>query len=156
MSHISKAWYLKWLVWLIVAAVVISGIGAFVNPKGSGDSALAPEPTQSTTPTGADPPTEVAPLDLVAFLPELGIAVESVEMSARKAYIYLQTETTKEQAQQIAIDAMRYICDHAVQYGCSPSAASRMAISDGASPATPGYDVDECPFGFATDDVCAN
>ncbi|KXC06434.1 hypothetical protein [Microbacterium hominis] len=153
-SATGKAWYLKWWVWLIAAAVVIGGIGALVNPEGNETSAPAPEPSQNTPPTEAETPTDVAPLDLEAFLTESGVAFESAEMSARKAYIYVPTETTNEQAQQIANDTMLHICDHAVQAGDSAPAANRVEVSDGVSPATPGYNANEHPSGFATDELC--
>ncbi len=149
-----KAWYLKWWVWLIAAIVVIGGIGALINPEDGSSPSGAIKPTEPAPAEPSETPPQVAPLDLEAFLTESGIAFESAELSARKAYIYVPTETTNEQAQQIADDAMLYICNHAAQAGDSAPAANRVEVSDGVSPATPDYDVDEHPSGFATDDVC--
>lgn len=151
-----KAWYLKWWVWLIAALLVIGGISALVNPNGDSNPLTVTEPTQATPtePTVSETPAEVAPLDLEAFLAESGVAFDSAEISARKAYIYVPTETTNEQAQQIAEDAMLYLCDHAAQAGDNFPAANRVEVSDGVSPISSGYHAAEHPSGFATDDLC--
>lgn len=152
----NKAWYLKWWVWLIAVVVVIGGISAIVNPKGDGNSSGAAQPTQTapTDPVASETPAEAAPLDLEAFLTESGVAFESAKISARKAYIYVPTETTNQQAQQIAENAMLYLCDHATQAGDNLPAANRVEVSDSVSIHSEGYSAAEHPSGFATDDVC--
>ncbi len=151
-----KPWYLKWWVWLIAAFLVVGGISAIVNPNGDDNPPAAAEPTQkaATEPTASETPAEVAPLDLEAFLTESGVTFDSVSLSAGKAYIYVPTETTNEQAQQIAEEAMLYLCDHAAQAGDNFPAANRVEVSDGVSPLTSGYSAAEHPSGFVTGDVC--
>ncbi|MCS3844783.1 hypothetical protein [Microbacterium sp. AK031] len=147
---------MKWWVWLIAALIAAGGISALINPSGDMDPSAASQPTQ-TDPTGPSTPlpaAESAPLDLEAFLNESGIAFESVSMSARKAVIYVPIETSNEQAQQIANDAMLYVCKHAAETGESAPAANRVEVSDGVSPASPDYDAAEHPSGFATEEVC--
>lgn len=146
-----KAWYTKWWVWLIAAALVAGSISALINPNGDAKPSAAPQSTQTAP---AETPPQPDPLDLERFLTESGVAFDSTSLSARKAYIYVPTETTNEQAQQIANDAMLYICDHATQSGDSSPAASRVEVSDGVSASTPGYSAAEHPSGFATEEVC--
>lgn len=151
----SKPWYMKWWAWLIAGVLVIGGIGALVNPSGE-QPTTAVQPTQ-TTPAEPAPSASApapAPLDLEAFLTESGIDFDSVSLSARKVYIYVPTETTNEQAQQIATDAMRYVCEHAEQAGDKHPAANRVEVSDSVSPNSAGYDAAEHPSGFATEDAC--
>ncbi|WP_456286233.1 hypothetical protein M1D46_00450 [Microbacterium sp. JZ70] len=152
----SKPWYLKWWVWLIAVFLVVGGISAIVNPNGTSTTPAVAEPTQDapTEPTASETPAEVAPLDLEAFLAESGVTFESATISAGKAYIYVPTETTNEQAQQIANDAMLYLCDHAAQAGDSYPAANRVEVSDSVSIYSEGYHAAEHPSGFATDDIC--
>lgn len=147
-----KAWYMKWWVWLVAAVVVIGGVGALVNPAGSDAPSGASQPTQDV-PT--ESPTET-PLDLEAFLTESGVAFDSAELSAGKAWIYVPTATTNEQAQQIANDAMHYICDYATRAGDKYPAANRVEVGDGVSINTPGYKAADHPSGFATDEVCGD
>jgi hypothetical protein len=64
------------------------------------------------------------------------------------------TETTNEQAQQIANGAMLYICEHATQAGDSSPSANRVEVSDGVSPTSPDYNAADHPSGFAAQDVC--
>ncbi|MER7797617.1 hypothetical protein [Microbacterium sp. NPDC096154] len=151
-----KAWYLKWWVCLIAAFLVAGGISAIVNPTGTGSPQTTAQPTQAAPAVSAasETPAEVAPLDLGAFLAESGVTFDSVSLSAGKAYIYVPTETTNELAQQIAEEAMLYLCDHAAQAGDNFPAANRVEVSDGVSPLTSGYSAAEHPSGFATDDVC--
>lgn len=151
-----KAWYMKWWVWVIAAVVVVGGVGAVINPTGDGPSSGAPEPTQNApaAPTASGRPAQLEALDLHAFLTESGVAFESAAISAGKARIYVPTETTNEQAQQIANEAMLYICEHATQAGDSSPAANRVEVSDSVSVNSPDYDAADHPSGFATDDVC--
>ena len=151
-----KAWYMKWWVWLIAAAVVVGGVNAVNNPSSDGDPSGAPQSTQDVPaqPTTSETPAQSAPLDLEAFLTRSGVAFDSARISARKAWIYVPTETTNEQAQQIANEAMLYICDHATQAGDSSPAANRVEVSDNVSIYAPNYNAAEHPSGFATDEVC--
>lgn len=155
-SALRKAWYMRWWVWLIAVVLVAGGISALVNPSGDETFSGASEPMQTAPaePTASAPPTQTAALDLEAFLTESGVAFDSAKLSARKAYVYLPTEATNEQAQQIANDTMLYICDHAAQAGDSFPAANRVEVSDGVSPVSPDYSAADHPSGFATDDVC--
>jgi len=152
----SNPWYLKWWVWLIAAFLVAGGISAIVNPNGTNTTPAVAEPTQDAPTESAvsETPAEVAPLDLEAFLTQSGVTFDSAEISARKAYIYVPTETTNEQAQQIANDAMLYLCDYATQAGDSFPAANRVEVSDGVSPVSEGYHAADHPSGFATDELC--
>lgn len=150
-----KAWYTKWWVWLVAAVVVVGGVGAVINPTSDGNAGVS-QPTQNVhlARTASGTPTELAPLDLEAFLTESGIAFESTRLSARKLMIYVTTETSNEQAQQIANDAMLYICDHATQAGDSSPAANRVEVSDGISVSSPNYNAADHPSGFATEEIC--
>ena len=151
-----KAWYMKWWVWLVAAAVVVGGVSAVINPSGDGNPPGASQPTQNVPaePTASETPAQPAPLDLEAFLTGSGVAFDSARISARKAWIYVPTETTNEQAQQIANDAMLYICDHAAQAGDASPAANRAEVSDSVSIYSPDYNAADHPSGFATDEVC--
>lgn len=149
-----KPWYMKWWVWAVAAAVVVGGVNAVINPTGDGGTSGVPQPTQTAEPTASEIPASPAPLDLEAFLTESGVAFESARMFARKAVIYVPTETTNEQAQQIATDAMLYICDHAVRADDKFPAANRVEVSDDVSPASPDYDAADHPSGFANDEAC--
>ncbi|WP_347756825.1 hypothetical protein [Agrococcus sp. ProA11] len=102
----------------------------------------------------SEPAAETAPLDLEAFLSESGVVFDSARFSGRKATIYVPTETTNEQAQRIAADAMLYICDHANQAGDGAPAANRVEVSDDVNRYSPGYDAADHPSGFATADIC--
>lgn len=152
----TKAWHMKWWVWLIAALLITGSVSALINPSGDAGPSTAPEPTQTTPaePTASEAPAVPAPLDLEAFLTESGVTFESAHFSARKALIYVPTEATNEQAQQIANDAMLYICDHAAQAGDKFPAANRVEVADGVSATTPGYSAAEHPSGFATEEVC--
>lgn len=152
----AKAWYMKWWVWVIAALLVAGSVSALMNPSGDADPSTAPDPMQTTPaePTTSETPAESAPLDLEAFLNESGVTFESIRMSARKAVVQVPTATTNEQAQQIANDAMLYICDHATQSGDKFPAANRVEVTDGVSASTPGYIAAEHPSGFATEEVC--
>jgi hypothetical protein len=150
-----KAWYLKWWVWLIAALVVIGGIGALINPGGDGTTEpTASTQTPSSDPTPSETPTEVAPLDIEAFLTDTGVTFKSAKIAARKAYVYVPTETTNEQAQQIAEDTMTYVCAYAKSAGDKFPAVNRVEVSDGVSPVTKAYHAADHPSGFATDDTC--
>ena len=152
-----KAWYMKWWVWLIAAAVVFGGISAIINPPKTtqpADSAAQPSQTIAAEPTASETPTASAPLDLESFLTTSGVAFKSARIDASKAWIYVPTETTSEQAQQIANNAMLYICDQAKQAGKSFPAANRVEVTDGVSVSSPGYKAADHPSGFVTDEVC--
>lgn len=151
-----RAWYLKWWVWLVAAIVVIGGVGALINPAGEEAPSGVAQPTLSapTEQSASDAPAHSAPLDLEAFLTESGVAFDSATLSGRKAVIYVPTATTNEQAQQIAHDAMLYICDHATQAGESSPAANRVEVSDDVSSYSPNYNAADHPSGFVTDEVC--
>ncbi|OAN29007.1 hypothetical protein A4X17_05315 [Plantibacter sp. H53] len=129
-----------------------------MDPSGGRSRSGTYQSTQSVlpaTPTASETPAQVAPLDLEAFLTASGAEFESARLSARKAYIYVPTETTNEQAQMIATTAMLYICDHAVQAGEKFPVVNRVEVSDSVSPTSPDYNAAEHPSGFATDAVCA-
>jgi len=145
-----KAWYLKWWVWLIAAVVVLGGVVTLINPSMVKVSAIPSMPAPSVSAT----PTQPGPLDLAAFLTGSGVAFDDAQISARKALIYVPTETTNEQAQQIANDAMLYICHHAEEAGDPSPAANRVEVSDNVSIYSPGYNAADHPSGFATEDVC--
>lgn len=150
-----KPWYTKWWVWLIAGVLVVGGISALVNPSGE-QPTTAVEPTQTAPaePAPSSTAAEPAPLDLEAFLTDSGVDFESARLSARKVVIYVPTATTNEQAQQIAADTMRYVCEHAEQAGDKHPAANRVEVSDSVSRNTAGYNAADHPSGFATDDVC--
>ncbi|GAT74866.1 hypothetical protein MHM582_3374 [Microbacterium sp. HM58-2] len=151
-----KAWYLKWWVWAVAAALMVGGVGALTNQGGDVGAPGTPDAreTAAAEPTASAEPTEIAPLDLTAFLTESGVTFENARISARKAYIYVPSATTNEQAQQIANTAMQYICDHAAKAGDEAPAANRVEVSDSVSPASPGYDAAKHPSGYATDELC--
>lgn len=150
-----KPWYLRWRVWLIAVLIVVGGISAVLNP---------PEPTPTpqsaanesipADPNASQTPAEPAPLNLEAYLSDSGVVFDSVEITGRKAFIYVPSETTNEQAQRIADETMLHICEHAVEAGDSFLAANRVGVSDGVSPLTPGYVAADHPSGLATEEVC--
>lgn len=143
-----KPWYLRWWVWLIAAVVVVGVVSALLNPRGDGNAPGASQPSASET------PAQPAPLDLEAFLTGSGVAFDSAQISASKAVIYVPTETSNQQAQQVADDAMRYICAYATEAGDKYPAANRVEVSDSVSIYTPGYNAADHPSGFATDEIC--
>lgn len=156
-SATRKAWYLKWWIWLIGAAVVVGGVSAVINPpRTSQPTQSAAQPTQGPAqPSTSEAPAQPTPLDLEAFLTKSDVAFDGATLSARKALIYVPTKTSNEKAQQIANDAMLYICDHATQVGDGFPAANRVEVSDNVSPFSPNYEAADHPSGFATDEVCA-
>lgn len=151
-----KPWYMKWWAWLIAAAVVVGGVNAVINPSSDGSPSGTPQSTQDVPaePATSETAAQPAPLDLEAFLTGSGVALDSAQISARKAGIYVPRETTNEQAQQIANEAMLYICDHATQAGDSSPAANRVEVSDNVSIYEPNYNAADHPSGFATDEIC--
>jgi hypothetical protein len=151
-----KAWYMKWWVWLVAAAIVVGGVNAVINPSGDENPSGASQPTQDVpaVPTASEIPAQAAPLDLNAFLTSSGVAFDSARISARKAWIYVPTETTDEEAQQIAHDAMHFICDDAKQAGDKFPAANRVEVSDSVSINSPNYNAADHPSGFATEEIC--
>ena len=81
--------------------------------------------------------------------PTLRAAVQQERTHPRRS-----TEFVRGQAQQIAENAMLYLCDHATQAGDNFPAANRVEVSDSVSIHSEGYSAAEHPSGFATDDVC--
>lgn len=151
-----KAWYMKWWVWLIAAVLVIGSASALINPSNDAAPSATPQSTQTATatPTPSGDPAQLEPLDLEGFLTGSGVVFDSASMSAGKAYIYMPTATTNEQAQQIANETMQYVCDYATQAGDEFPAVNRVEVSDGVSANTPGYNTADHPSGFATEEVC--
>jgi len=148
-----KAWFRRWWVWLIAALVLVGGISNLINPPGDGGPAETASPSQGAT-VDPSPVGTPAQLDLVAFLTDSNIVFESAQLSARKAVVRVPTETTNEEAAQIAEDVMLHICDHAAQTGASAPAANRVEVSDSVSIYSEGYDAAAHSSGFATDAIC--
>lgn len=144
-----KPWYMKWWVWAIAAVLVVGGINAVINPS-QGNLSGAPQPTQSVPaePTASETPAQAAPLDLEAFLTGAGVAFDKVQMSPRKVLVYVPTETSREQAQQIANDAMLYMCAHAKQ------PPGFVKVDDNVSIYTPNYHAADHPIAYAQDEIC--
>lgn len=152
-----KAWYMKWWVWLIAVVLVIGGIGALIDPSGTASTAgestpintpiSTPEPAASETP---DTPKYASRPELERFLTEAGVVFDDLQVSARKVVIYVPTETTREQAQQIANDAMLFLCAN------TQSPPGFVKTDDQVSIATPGYSAADHPITYAQEeDVCA-
>lgn len=152
-----RAWYLRWWVWLIAVVVVAGGISAAVNPRGATDSTPGVAQTNQTVsplPLVSATPAVVAPLDLAGFLTKKGVSFDAARVSGQKALIYVPTKTTDKEAEQVARDAMTYICDYAKEAGDDLPVANRVEVSDSVSPFSPGYDAADHPSGFATDSIC--
>lgn len=154
-SIASKPWYMKWWVWLIAAAVAIGGISALINPSGSPagqrtQSGVA-APAESPTPITSDIPKYASRPELEQFLAESGVTYDDIQVSARKVLIYLPSETSRDDAQRIANEAMQYLCVN------TQSPPGYVKTDDQVSPATPGYSAADHPITYAqAEDVCTS
>ncbi|GAA2910594.1 hypothetical protein JOD62_001691 [Microbacterium keratanolyticum] len=152
-----KPWYMKWWVWLIAVVLVIGGIGALIDPSSTASPAgestpintpiITPKPEPSASP---DAPKYASRPELERFLAEAGVVFDDLQVSARTVVIYVPTETARDQAQQIANDAMLFLCAN------TQSPPGFVKTDDRVSIATPGYSAADHPITYAQgEDVCA-
>lgn len=86
---------------------------------------------------------------MAKFLDDSGIVYEDLQTSARKLVIYLPTETTREDAPQIANDTMLFLCTG------TKNPPGYVKTDDKAGALTPGYHAADHPITHAqSEDIC--